>query len=173
MIDLSYEQRKTLSTENIAMILDFAAQAASDNGLMHYFIFERAMYVFAAQILFPDKKDMIADAIGQGYDIRFAFDILVKEGMLQEMEKFFKPDVCILQEEGQRWFEEAKEYEHSARGLLDTVTSYSGDIVKNAAEQLQKAASGDVQVIEQFASKWGFDLPNIKKKENTGFEVVE
>ena len=163
MIDLSYEKARTLSTENIAMILDFAAQAASDNGLMHYFIFERAVYVFAAQILFPDKKDMIADAIGQSYDIRFAFDILVKEGLLQKMEESFRPDVCILQAESERWFKEAKEYEQSARGLLDIATTYSGDIVKNAAEQLQKAASGDVQVIEQFANKWGFDLPNIKK----------
>ena len=173
MIYLSYEKARTLSTENIAMILDFAAQAASDNGLMHYFIFERAVYVFAAQILFPDKKDMIADAIGQGYDIRFAFDILVKEGLLQKMEESFRPDVCILQTESERWFKEAKEYEQSARGLLDIATTYSGDIVKNAAEQLQKAASGDVQVIEQFANKWGFGLPNIKKQNNNGFEVVE
>ena len=41
------------------------------------------------------------------------------------------------------WFEDAKSYAHSARGLLDSLNTLSGDIVKSAVEQLQKTVQSD------------------------------
>lgn len=172
MIDLEYEKTKHLTTEQRSMILDFASQAASDGGLIHYFIFERAIYVFAAQVLYPEKKEIISEAIGKGYDIRLAFDKIVEDGIAEDMNDKYKQDVDSLLDEGKSWCKECYDYEHSARGLLDTATAYSGDIVKAAAERLQEAASGDVQVVERFAKNWGFNemLDAVKK---TNLEVVE
>ena len=158
MIDLEYEKNRNLTTEQICIIVDFTIQAANDGGFLNSFIFERALCVFAAQILFPDKKDDIASSIGQGYDIRLAFDLLVKDGTVEKLQKDYAADMQHLQEVGQIWFEEVETYEHSARGLLDTINTLSGDIVQSAVQQLQQVASGDAKVVQDFANKWGFNL---------------
>lgn len=157
MIDIEYEKSKKLTTEQITMIFDFAAQAASDNGYINSFIFERAIYVFAAQVLYPAKKELIASTIGTGYDIRLAFDNLVQDGTLEDMFAGYPDEMKNLQKDGEIWLGEVAKFQQSVRGILDSINTLSGDIVKTAAEQLQKAASGDAQIIQEFANKWGLD----------------
>lgn len=157
MFDIEYEKSKKISTEQVAMILDLAAQAASDGGFISSYIFYRAAYVFAAQVLYPEKKEIIASSIGQGYDIRLAFDLLAQDGTLEDMQTKYKTDLEELDKNAEIWCQEVADYQQSARGILDTVNTLSGDIVKSAAEQLQKAANGDVKIIQDFADKWGFD----------------
>ena len=157
--DIEYEKNKKLTTEQVAMILDLAAQAASDGGFVSSYIFYRAAYVFAAQVLYPAKKDTIASTIGNGYDIRLAFDLLVQDGTLEDMQTKYKMDLEELDKSAEIWCQEVADYQQSARGILDTVNTLSGDIVKSATEQLQKAANGDVKIIQDFADKWGFDRP--------------
>lgn len=157
MIDIEYEKSKKLTTEQITMILDFAAQAASDEGYINSFIFERAVCVFAAQALFPEKKELIASAIGNDYDIRLAFDNIAKDGTLEKMLADYPSEMKYLLEDGKVWLEEVAKFQQSVRGILDSINTLSGDIVKTAAEQLQKAASGDAQIIQEFANKWGLD----------------
>lgn len=157
MLDLEYEKSKKLTTENTSMILDLAAQAASDEGFVSSYIFERAVCVFAAQVLYPEKKDLIASSVGAGYDIRLAFDLLVEDGTIESMMTDYAKEMEELQRNGKVWLEEVRSYQMSARGLLDSINTLSGDIVKSAAEQLQKAAHGDVKVVEDFANKWGLN----------------
>lgn len=180
MIDFEFEKNRTLTTEQIAMILDLSAQAASDGGFVSSYIFERAVMVFAAQILYPEQKEEIAAMIGNGYDIRLAFDTLLSSGLLEEMNEKFAYDMQMLKEEGWTWLEEVKEFQQSARGILDSINTLSGDIVQSAVQQLQKVASGDVKVIEDFANRWGFDrpTPGENKIEQTGelqkaFELLD
>ena len=157
MFDVDYEKTKKLTTEQITLIFDFAAQAASDNGYINSFIFERAVCVFAAQVLYPEKQELIASAIGTGYDIRLAFDNLIKDGTIEKMLGDYKDEMEHLFEDGSIWLEEVAKFQQSVRGILDSINTLSGDIVKTAAEQLQKAASGDAQIIQEFANKWGLD----------------
>ena len=159
MFDIEYEKSKKISTEQMSMILDMAAQAASDGGFISSYIFPRAAYVFAAQVLYPEKKEIIASSIGQGYDIRLAFDLLAQDGTLEDMQTKYKTDLEELDKNAEIWCQEVADYQQSARGILDTVNTLSGDIVKSATEQLQKVANGDVKIIQDFADKWGFDRP--------------
>ena len=159
MFDIEYEKNKKLTTEQVAMILDLAAQAASDGGFVSSYIFYRAAYVFAAQVLYPAKKDAIASTIGNGYDIRLAFDLLVQDGTLEDMQTKYKTDLEELDKNAEIWCQEVADYQQSARGLVDSITTLSGDIVKSATEQLQQVANGDVKVIQEFANRWGFDRP--------------
>ena len=96
MIDLELEKSRTLTTEQITMILDLAAQAASDGGFIVTYIFERAITVFAAQVLYPENKEELAAMIGNGYDIRLAFDAIVSNGLLEQMMDEHKIDIDIL-----------------------------------------------------------------------------
>ena len=159
MFDINYEKSKHISTEQMAMILDMAAQAASDGGFVSSYIFSRAAYVFAAQVLYPEKKNAIASSIGQGYDIRLAFDFLAKDGTLEDMQTTYAKDMEELDFNAGNWYEDVSKYQQSARGLVDSITTLSGDIVKSATEQLQQVANGDVKVIQEFADRWGFNRP--------------
>lgn len=159
MFDIEYEKSKNISTEQMAMILDLAAQAASDGGFVSSYIFPRAAYVFAAQVLYPEKKEVIASSIGQGYDIRLAFDLLAQDGTLEDMQTTYAKDMEELDFNAGNWYEDVSKYQQSARGLLDSITTLSGDIVQSAVEQLEKAANGDVKIVQEFANRWGFDRP--------------
>lgn len=159
MFDIEYEKNKKISTEQMSMILDMAAQAASDGGFVSSYIFYRAVYVFAAQVLYPEKKDTIASTVGVGYDIRLAFDLLVQDGTIEDMQTTYEADMKKLDDAAEVWYYEVSDYQQSARGLVDSITTLSGDIVKSATEQLQQAANGDVKVIQEFANRWGFDRP--------------
>ena len=159
MFDIEYEKSKKISTEQMSMILDMAAQAASDGGFISSYIFYRAAYVFAAQVLYPDKKDTIASTIGVGYDIRLAFDLLVQDGTIEDMQTTYEADMKKLDNAAEVWYYEVSDYQQSARGLVDSITTLSGDIVKSATEQLQQVANGDVKVIQEFADRWGFNRP--------------
>lgn len=159
MFDIEYEKSKKISTEQMSMILDMAAQAASDGGFISSYIFPRAAYVFAAQVLYPEKKETIASSIGQGYDIRLAFDLLAQDGTLEDMQTTYAKDMEELDFNAGNWYEDVSKYQQSARGLVDSITTLSGDIVKSATEQLQQVANGDVKIIQEFANRWGFDRP--------------
>ena len=171
MFDIEYEKSKKISTEQMSMILDMAAQAASDGGFISSYIFPRAAYVFAAQVLYPEKKEIIASSIGQGYDIRLAFDLLVQDGTLEDMQTKYKTDLEELDKNAEIWCQEVADYQQSARGLVDSITTLSGDIVKSATEQLQQVANGDVKVIQEFANRWGFDRPT--PGEDNGVSTVD
>ena len=75
------------------------------------------------------------------------------------MQTKYKMDLEELDKSAEIWCQEVADYQQSARGILDTVNTLSGDIVKSATEQLQKVANGDVKIIQDFADKWGFDRP--------------
>ena len=171
MFDIEYEKSKKISTEQMSMILDMAAQAASDGGFISSYIFPRAAYVFAAQVLYPEKKEIIASSIGQGYDIRLAFDLLAQDGTLEDMQTKYKTDLEELDKNAEIWCQEVADYQQSARGLVDSITTLSGDIVKSATEQLQQVANGDVKVIQEFANRWGFDRPT--PGEDNGVSTVD
>lgn len=159
MIDLELEKSRTLTTEQITMILDLAAQAASDGGFVVTYIFERALMVFAAQVLYPEKKEELAAMIGNGYDIRLAFDAIVSNGLLEQMIDEYRTDLDILFSEGEIWLKEVKDFQQSARGILDSINTLSGDIVQAATQKLQEVAAGDVSIVQEFANRWGFDRP--------------
>ena len=66
------------------------------------------------------------------------------------MMKDYSEELNVLAAEGQVWFEEYSDWAHSARGILDTVQMFSGDIVQNAASMLRNTAkeTGVEEILE-------------------------
>ena len=75
------------------------------------------------------------------------------------MKTTYAKDMEELDFNAGNWYEDVSKYQQSARGLVDSITTLSGDIVKSATEQLQQVANGDVKIIQEFANRWGFDRP--------------
>lgn len=129
-----------LTTKQVESIFDFAAQAAEDNGLMSHYVFRRAIMVFAASVLYPDKTEEITSNVGPQYDISAIYDKLNEDGFIETMYTEHQDEIDYLLTLGEEWFDDTQSYVHSARGLLDALNTMSGDIVKSAYEKLQAAA---------------------------------
>ena len=165
-LDYQLERAIKLSTKQVETILDFAIQAANDNDYMSSLVFQKAMLVFAATVLYPDRKEEISSAIGSQYDISAIYDKLNDEEFFEKMDADFCETMEYLRDVSVDWFEDAKSYAHSARGLLDSLNTLSGDIVKSAVEQLQKTVqSDDVAQVLQIGDALG-----VNRKQDTSIK---
>ena len=165
-LDYQLERAIKLSTKQVETILDFAIQAANDNGYMSSLVFQKAMFVFAATVLYPDRKEEISAAIGSQYDISAIYDKLNEEEFFEKMDADFCETMEYLRDVSVDWFEDAKSYAHSARGLLDSLNTLSGDIVKSTVAQLQKTdQSGDVAQVLQIGDALG-----VNRKQDTSIK---
>jgi len=173
-INLDVEKQRKLSTQDMYDILHFAAQSAEDNGFVNSFVFERALFEYAAIILYPDRKDEIAKKVSDG--INAAWDYLLDDGTIDDMYDNYKLDIDMLAEEGNIWLSEFTKYLHSARGLLNTFQTFSGDIVKSAVEQFKTASKNtNVQEILDIADKWGMNNnpERVETAEKTKLEIID
>lgn len=160
MLDIALEKEKTLSTQEMYEILDFAVQAAEDNGFINSFVFVRAMYMYAAIRLYEDRREELQQMINS--DLLGSWDELVKDGTIENMNKDFYVDMNLLADYGQVWMDEFTAYAHSARGLLNTIQEFSADIVEQATQRLSSIVSNDdVKKVTDIAQEWGLnnDVP--------------
>ena len=160
MLDIALEKEKTLSTQEMYEILDFAVQAAEDNGFINSFVFVRAMYMYAAIRLYEDRREELQQMINS--DLLGSWDELVKDGTIENMNKDFYVDMNLLADYGQVWMDEFTAYAHSARGLLNTIQEFSAGIVEQATQRLSSVVSNDdVKKVTDIAQEWGLnnDVP--------------
>lgn len=158
MLDISLEKDKVLSTQEMYEILDFAVQAAEDNGFINSFVFVRAMYMYAAIRLYEDRREELQHMISE--DLLGSWDKLVQDGTIEDMDKNYSIDMNLLADYGQVWMEEFTAYAHSARGLLNTIQEFSSDIVEQASAKFQQSvANDDIKKVTEIAEKWGMDNP--------------
>lgn len=170
MIDLRIEKERHMTTQDMYDVLDFAMQAAEDNGFINSFIYERALYEFAALILFPDRKDEFASLIAE--NVNTAWDTMLEDGILEELVENYEQDLNYLAALGEKWIDEFTTYIHSARGLLNSLQDITGKISNMNIEHLMNAAkeSGVAEAL-QIADEWGMNREAAKSQPN--FEVVD
>ena len=154
MINLDLEKTLALDAQERYDVISFAVDAADDNGFINSFILERALYVYAAIMLYPEKKDEVSSLIVN--NLISAWNALLNDGTIQEMQEKFKPTIDVLAEEAQIWCDEYADWAHSARGILDLVQQFTGNFVENAASRLQTTAEETgVNNIIDIANEWG------------------
>lgn len=158
MINVNAEKAYSLSTQNVYDIIGFAMQNAEDNGFLNSFVFERALYLYAALVLYPDRKDEIATLIS--ISPLTAWEALIEDGTIEDMMKNYQPELDFLAENGEDWYEEYSKYAHSARGLLDTIQDFTKSIVEQALEQFQGTINKEeLKQTLELADKWGMNRP--------------
>lgn len=168
MIDLRIEKERHMTTQDMYDVLDFAMQAAEDNGFINSFIYERALYEFAALILFPDRKEEFAPMIAE--NVNTAWDAMLEDGILDELVANYESDLNYLASLGKTWIDEFTTYIHSARGLLNSLQDITGKISNMSIERLMNAAKeSGVEEALQIADEWGMSREMVKPQP---FEVV-
>lgn len=171
------ETAKKLTSQDMYDIIHFAAQSAEDNGFVNQFVFERALYAYAAIILYPDRKEEIGRMVSN--NILDAWDALLAEGTIEDMNKNFAVDMDALGRIGSVWLDDYIKYLQSARGILSSFQEFSGDIIQTAVEKFKTVSDevGANQVLE-IANNWGMnnnpekEVQAIANKEKPKFEIV-
>ena len=164
------ETTRTLTSQDIYDIIHFSAQSAEDNGFVNQYVFERALYAYAAIILDPDRKEEIGRMVSN--NILDAWDALVSDGTTSDMEKNFSSDIKILGEVGSVWLDDYIKYLQSARGIFSTFQTFSGDIVESTVNRFKDAFNeSDAQTVLEIADKWGMN--NTPKDESKLKEKVK
>lgn len=154
MINLEIEKSLHLSAQDRYDIISFAMEAADENGFINSFVFERALYCYTAIMLYPEHKDLISQAVAE--NLIKAWETLIENGFIEQMTKDYETELSIITQEAQSWYEEYSDWAHSARGILDTVQTFSGNIVQNAATMLKNTAQETgVEDILEVAEDWG------------------
>lgn len=171
------ETAKKLTSQDMYDIIHFAAQSAEDNGFVNQFVFERALYAYAAIILYPDRKEEIGRMVSN--NILDAWDALLADGTIEDMNKNFAVDMDALGSIGSVWLDDYIKYLQSARGILSSFQEFSGDIIQTAVEKFKTVSDevGANQVLE-IANNWGMnnnpekEVQSIANKEKPKFEIV-
>lgn len=164
------ETTRKLTSQDIYDIIHFSAQSAEDNGFVNQYVFERALYAYAAIILYPDRKEEIGRMVSN--NILDAWDALVSDGTTSDMEKNFNSDIKILGEVGSVWLDDYIKYLQSARGIFSTFQTFSGDIVESTVNRFKDAFNeNDAKTVLEIADKWGMN--NTPKDESKLKEKVK
>lgn len=164
------ETTRKLTSQDMYDIIHFSAQSAEDNGFVNQYIFERALYAYAAIILYPDRKEGISRMVSN--NILDAWDALVSDGTFLDMEKNFSADLKILGEVGSVWLDDYIKYLQSARGIFSTFQTFSGDIVESTVNRFKDAFNeNDAKTVLEIADKWGMN--NTPKDESKLKEKVK
>lgn len=171
------ETAKKLTSQDMYDIIHFAAQSAEDNGFVNQFIFERALYAYAAIILYPDRKEELGRMVSN--NILDAWDALLDDGTIADMNENFTVDMDALGRIGSVWLDDYIKYLQSARGILSSFQEFSGDIIQTAVEKFKTVSDevGANQVLE-IANNWGMnnnpekEVQAIANKEKPKFEIV-
>ena len=164
------ETTRKLTSQDIYDIIHFSAQSAEDNGFVNQYVFERALYAYAAIILYPDRKEEIGRMVSN--NILDAWDALVSDGTTSDMEKNFSSDIKILGEVGSVWLDDYIKYLQSARGIFSTFQTFSVDIVESTVNRFKDAFNeSDAKTVLEIADKWGMN--NTPKDESKLKEKVK
>ena len=176
-IQLDAEKKRKLSTQDMYDILHFAAQSAEDNGFINQFVYERALYAYAAVILYPDRKQELAAAISN--NILDAWDVLIKDGTVENMDKDFSIDMEELARNGSIWLTDYSNYLQSLRGVFSSFQIFSNDMVDSAVNRFKDTFNENkAEEVLNILDKWGMSN-NLEKEEPkdinklNGFSIVE
>lgn len=164
------ETAKKLTSQDMYDIIHFAAQSAEDNGFVNQFVFERALYAYAAIILYPDRKEEIGSMVSN--NILDAWDVLLADGTIADMNENFAVDMDALGRIGSVWLDDYIKYLQSMRGVFSVFQNFSGDIVESTVNRFKDAfKESDAQTVLDIADKWGMN--NTPKDESKLKEKVK
>lgn len=164
------ETAKKLTSQDMYDIIHFAAQSAEDNGFVNQFVFERALYAYAAIILYPDRKAELGRMVSD--NILDSWDALLADGTIADMNENFAVDMDALGRIGSVWLDDYIKYLQSMRGVFSVFQNFSGDIVESTVNRFKDAFSeSDAQTVLDIADKWGMN--NTPKDETKLKEKVK
>jgi hypothetical protein len=154
-MNLDVEKNIKLSSQDVYEVIDFAMQSAEDNGFINNFVFERALYCYAAMLLLTEEQEGIAANMTES-PLK-AWDYMLEKDIVNRLLEEYAEECDYIADNASVWNKEYVEYSNSARGVLAVAQQFSGDVVQEAAKVLNQVQDpdSDIQKTISIADKWG------------------
>ena len=157
-MNLEQEKNSVFTPQETYEIISAAIDMADDEGFVNSYVFERALYVCAARVLYEDKTDKINLSLLEGGSPLVTWKELLDDETIDQMVAEHKESLDYLASLGQIWFEEYTEAAHSLRSLIDVIQAFTDGMAGNMGKQLDMFKQDiDVQNVVDIADKWGLD----------------
>lgn len=157
-MNLEQEKNNVFTPQETYEIISAAIDMADDEGFVNSYVFERALYVCAARILYEDQLDKINTSLLENGSPLVTWKELLDEGLVDQMIAEHSESLNYLASLGEIWFEEYTEAAHSLRSLIDVIQAFTDGMAGNMGKQLDMfKQDADVQDVISIADKWGLD----------------
>ena len=157
-MNLEQEKNNVFTPQETYEIISAAIDMADDDGFINSYVFERALYVCAARILYEDKADQINTSLLENGSPLVTWKELLDDGTIDQMIAEHSESLDYLASLGENWFEEYTEAAHSLRSLVDVIETLMGGMAENMGKQLDMfKKDAEVQNVIDIADKWGLD----------------
>jgi len=183
MLDLNFEIISPLTTQERYEIINFALDAANDNGFLNQYVFEQAFWCKVAVYLVDDIDDEIVDMVNR--NPMEAWDKMIKEEILQTLFNQYQ-ELTINTAEGAmsyldylgsittQYFNDYKEYLLSFGGALSQTDMMSSDNLDTFTKELQSFMNNDNTLKTlNVADEWGMNNKIQEEKEPKKIELPE
>lgn len=155
---IEQEKNCVFTPQETYEIISAAIDVADDEGFVNSHVFERALYVYAARVLYEDKIDEINTSLIKNGSPLITWKELLDDGTVDQMIAEHGESLDYLASLGQIWFEEYTEAAHSLRSLIDAIQVLTDGMAGNVGKQLEAfKQDADVQNVIDIADKWGLD----------------
>lgn len=169
MIDLTLEKKSSITPQEVHEICEFAMQDAEVNGFVSSYDFSHAIWVYAADIIFEDKKDDIVEKITTE-GMFAAYQMLLEDGTLEALNNDYQVEMQQIADASVVWYNDYIKYATSIRGTLNAFQTYSGGILQDNVNQLFQAQTNpDLKNVYDIANKWGLNNDNPSEGDSSLF----
>lgn len=155
MILLSMEKKCQINAQERYDIINFALEAANEDGFINQFIYERSLYLYAA-ILKLDISEKLREAIT--VNPLTAWDMAIEDGTIDKLSNNYGPDLDYLAEDAATIVDDYANYQISVRGTLANFQGVTDTMIEDAAkgyEQVKKESG--LENIVDIADYWGMN----------------
>lgn len=157
-MNLEQEKNSVFTPQEAYEIISAAIDMADDEGFVNSYVFERALYVCAARILYEDKAEQINTSLLENGSPLITWKELLEDDTIDQMIAEHSESLDYLAALGATWFEEYTEAAHSLRSLIDVIQAFTDGMAGNMGKQLDMFKQDkEVQNVINIADKWGLD----------------
>lgn len=158
-MNLELEKNSIFSAQEIYDIISEAIDMADDDGFINSFVFERALYVCAARVLYKDNDifDKINTSLVEDGSPLVTWNKLIEDKVIDTMIAEHQESLDRLATIGQIWFDEYTEAAHSMRSVVDVIEALTNNMASTMTNQLDAFKDTNVQNIIDIADKWGLN----------------
>lgn len=157
-MNLEQEKNNVFTPQETYEIISAAIDMADDEGFVNSYVFERALYVCAARVIYEDKNEEINTSLLEDGSPLITWEKLLDDGTIDQMNAEHSESLNYLASLGEIWFEEYTEAAHSLRSLVDVIQTFTDGMAGNMSKQLDMFKQDtDVQNVIDIADKWGLD----------------
>jgi hypothetical protein len=155
-INIDMEKNRSISTQEVYDIVNFALNAANDDGNISSFVFSRMLYIALAMTVYSDRFEEIK-ALVEDSPLN-AWDILVDDGTIEKLFADNGNDCDFIADCGQEFFQEQVSYNNSFSGSMNDLAVTLSNSINDFSENLTALASDDrINQVLKIADKWGMN----------------